>query len=322
MGRGKVFPGGSPNVVLAGPGEAAGLPQRAWHLSDWPSALANREGVALAAGWEDFQEPTVNHQWFAPAQGHGATWQGYNAGPRRFMLPVTMHATRDRAFEVVREQFFEDLGHETPARLYVNSPTGTVWLDIRMDDEPPVLGDTRHSEVLGQEQDYLIPVVSEQSHWQGLEVARTWVDGQGWDNAELWNFGDLPEWPVWTLRGPGVFTIPDIAPTHLEGLEGFVISLLPDWLVDLLRQGGLVRDGQTTIVLLPGETMVLTGNPNRRLAVSDKRPNAHRLFGGQRPLFQVLPHRRWNVDGLRVVGGEPGVTSAVVQIELRRRNPW
>lgn len=318
-----MFPDGSPNVTLAGPGEPAGLPTRAWNLSDWPSMIANDQGVALGAEWLDFEEPDVEHQWFIPAQGHGAKWMGFNAGPRRFSLPLTVHGTRTKAFEIVRDELFSDLQHEVPARLYAASPSGLTWLDIRMDDAQPIKSETRWSDAIGQEQDYLVPVVSEQAFWQALEVIRTWVDGQGWSpNPELWNWGDLPEWPVWTLRGPGVFTIPDIAPTGLDGLSGWVIGMLPTWVQDILRARGRIDDSQTTVVLQRGETMVLSGDPNRPLAVSDTRPNAHRLLGGQRPLFQVLPNRRWDVSGLRVIGGIPGETSAAVQIDPRRRRPW
>lgn len=322
MSRGEMFPSGSANVVLAGPGRVAHLPERAWHLSDWPTQASNQEGAVLAAGWADFQEPEVTHQFFNPAQYDGAVWLGAVADPRAFSLPVMLHRTATKSLERVRDDFFDDLGHHQPARLYVNSPSGTTWLDIRMNGRPEV-GETRWDEAIAQEQDYLIPVVSEQGHFQGTEVARTWVDEQGWQpGPELWNYGDLPEWPVWTLRGPGVFTIPDIAPRVFEGLEAFVMELIPDWIKDLLRQGGLLRDNQTTVVLLPGETMVITGDPNRKLAVSDKRDNAHRLLGGQRPLYQVMPHERWDCSGLRVVGGRPGVTSAVVRIDPRRRRPW
>ncbi|MEJ6019880.1 hypothetical protein [Corynebacterium sp. H113] len=317
-----MFPDGAANVVLAGPGAAANLPERAWHLSDWPTAQSNEQGVAVAEGWADFQEPTVSHQWFSPAQMHGAMWLGAVAEPRRFQLPVTMHATRTKSFEVVRDEFFSDIDFHTPSRLYINSPSGTVWLDVRMEDKP-VVADVRYDDAISQEQDYLIPLVSEQSHYAAPEVVRTWVEGRGWDpSPELWNFGDLPEWPVWTLRGPGVFTIPDIAPKDFKGLEGWVLDLLPEWLKDLLRMGQILVDGQTTVVLFPGETMVLTGDPMQRLAVSDMRENAHRWLGGQRPLYQVLPHQYWRVDKLRVEGGIPGVTSAVVQLQPRRRRPW
>lgn len=320
--RGRMFPDGAANVVLAGPGAAAGLLERAWHLSDWPSKMANEQGVAISEGWADFQEPTVTHQWFAPAQAHGAIWLGAVADPRRFQLPITMHATRQKAFEIVRDEFFTDLNFTTTSRLYVNSPSGTVWLDIRLDG-PPVVGDVRHDDAIVQEQDYLLPIVSEQAFYQAPEVARTWVLGKGWSpSPELWNFGDVPEWPVWTLRGPGVFTIPDIAPKDFGAVEGWLLDLVPSWMKDMLRMGQILVDKQTTVMLLPGETMVLTGDPARRLAVSDKRKDAHRWLGGQRPLYQVMPHTRWDVSGLRVVGGKPGVTSAVVQIEPRRRRPW
>lgn len=292
MTRGKLFPGGSANVTIAGPGPVAGMPQRAWHLSDWASSEANAEGVALAAGWTDFQEPTVQHQWFFPAQEHGAVWLGSIADPRRFQIPIIMHRTSEVGFERVRESFFADLTHETdPATLLISSPSGTVWLDIRMDGMP-VLAEERWSDSITQEQHYLLPVVSEQSHWQALEVARQWVHTRGWDpSSEIWNWGDLSEWPLWVLRGPGVFSLPDL-------------------------------DASVIVTVQEGETMTITGDPNLPLAVSDRREAAHRLLGGQRPRRRIAPHERWDLGDIRVVGGTPGVTSAVVRIDPRRRRPW
>ena len=285
----RFFPGGSANVTLGGPGEEAVLPTRVWHLSDFSSASANTEGAALAAGWSDFEEPEVAHRWFESAQVDGARWLGAIGQKTEFSLPILLNRTPTTSFERIRDRFFDDLTPWHTSRLTVHSPRGVRFKDVRMGGRPEV-GRTEHAAEIVQRQSYLIPVVSGQAFWQGLQIRRVWADGR-WDRtATLTNHGDTPAHVDWVLRGAGLFKIPD-------------------------------GDSLVVIQVEAGETVRLTTDRSARHVVSDKRPDIHRAMGGQRLRFPVPARESRSVSDIIVVNPGPD-TSAVVSIRPQFRRPF
>lgn len=283
------FPGGSANVTLAGPGKIAGLPERVWHLSEWSAATTNTEGAVLATGWADFEEPTIAHRWFEAAQVDGAHWLGAVGQKTEFPLPIHLSRTPTVSFERVRDRFFDDLSAWNLSRLTVNSPRGVRFKDIRLAAAPEV-GQTDYAAELIQRQSYLVPVVSGQAFWQGLQIRRVWADGR-WDrSATLVNHGDVPAHIDWVLRGPGLFKIPDA-----ESL--------------------LVIDVQA------GETVRLTTDRSARHVVSDTRETIHRILGGQRLRFPIPPREARSVEDIVVLNAGSD-TSAVVSIRPQFRRPF
>lgn len=283
------FPSGSANVTLAGPGEDAGLPTRVWHLSDFTAATTNTEGAALAAGWSDFEEPTVTHRWFESAQVDGARWLGAIGQKTEFSLPILLNRTPTTSFERIRDRFFDDLTHWYESRLTVNSPRGVRFKDIRLAARPEV-GQTNYAAEIVQRQSYLVPVVSGQAFWQGLQIRRVWADGR-WDRtATLTNHGDLPAQVDWVLRGPGLFKIPD-------------------------------GDSLVVINVEAGETVRLTTDRSARHVVSDTRADIHRVMGGQRLRFPIPARASRSVEDIVVVN--PGAAaSAVVSVRPQFRRPF
>jgi hypothetical protein len=283
------FPGGSANVTLTGPGMAAGLPTRVWHLSDWSAASANREGAVLASGWADFEEPDIVHRWFESAQVDGATWLGAVGQKTEFSLPVHLNRTPTTSFERIRDRFFDDLTPWHTSRLTVNSPRGVRFKDVRLGGKPEVQQTDIAAEVR-QRQSYLVPVVAGQAFWQGLQVRRVWADGR-WDRtAGIANHGDVPAHIDWVLRGPALFKVPD-------------------------------GDSLVVINVEDGETVRLTTDRSARHVVSDKRPDIHRVMGGQRLRFPLAPRESRSVQDIVVVNAGADA-SAVVSIRPQFRRPF
>lgn len=283
------FPDETANLVICGPGETEGRPERAWHISDM--RLRRSEGVAHAAGWGDMRESRATHQWFTTARGDGARWLGAVVDPHTFELPLAVHAG-DRPMAVVEDSFWSDVDYDFQSRLYVNTKfAGTRWVDFRQ-SEPAQPLDPDLFEFDRELEDhlaYLLPVVAENPYWQGFEVAVEWRPGQ--KPQDITNPGDRPAYIEWTLSGPGVFRLPD---------------------------GDRVV---TTPLIMPGEVARVLTSPSHRTAKSNRRPNLIRDFGGQRFRSAVPPRRSMSLAGLTAIGAASS-TSAVAMIRPKYRRPW
>lgn len=282
------FPGGTANVVLAGPGAEADLPERAWHLSehwraDWD------EGVTLAPGWSGFVEPKGTHQWFKTARGDGAIWLGAVIEPREFSIPMYVHKTQGKPFHYVDDSVWQDIDYEFQSRLYVNTPRGTRFVDLRLADEPNIVHEK--DPAFDGFMPYLAPVVVERPWWMGMIEEHSWVNGKR--PRKLLNTGDRKAWPVHLAKGPGVFQIPDG--------NGEVVVTTPN--------------------LAAGEIALFDSDPSKKTALSNKRSRLYRDMGAQAFRYPVPGRRGLDMKKLRVIGGNQ-YSSLVSTIEPKSRRPW
>lgn len=286
------FPDNTANVVIAGPGAKADLPERAWYLSEHHLVGRESGGVVLASGWADYTEPTAKHQWFETARGDGAIWLGSVIEPRRFKIPVYVHRVHGQPFHGVEDSFWSDIWYEFQSRLYVNTKRGVKYCDFRLDDAPTVTHD-EDPEFQGF-QPYLVPVVVEKSWWFGLTETFEWQNGQPVTGKYLYNSGDRKAMPIIMLKGPGVFQLPD-------GNSGKVV---------------------TTPNLLAGEVVVIHTDMSVT-PKSNKRSNFYGDLGGQRfhRDYAIPGRRRMDMSLLRCIGGN-AASSAVFQIEPKSRRPF
>lgn len=283
------FPANTANVVLAGPGRSQNLPDRAWHLSEHPLVNRTGEGVVLATGWADYQEPKGVHQWFKSARGDGATWLGAVIEPREFFLPVYVHRTHGRPFQSVNDGFWSDLDYHFESRLFVNTRGGTRYLDVRLADQPRI-SDTFDPEFDGFVP-YLVPVIAGRPWWMGLEEVCEWKIGDRTDKLKLKNTGDRKGYPVWTIQGPGVFQIPD----------GDTVVTTPNLMV-----GEVAR--------------IHTNRSTPRPMRSNKRPFLYRDFGGQQFRSFIPGRTERSLSKLAVIGGN-SQSSAVATLQPMSRRP-
>lgn len=283
------FPGNTANVVLAGPGRAENLPDRAWHLSEHHLVGRQGCGVVLATGWADYQEPKGIHQWFKSARGDGAVWLGSVIEPREFFLPVHVHKTIGRPFHSVNDGFWSDIDYHFESRLFVNTREGTRYLDVRLADQP------RITDVFDPEFDgflsYLVPVIAARPWWMGLEAVCEWRNGQSTERLKLKNNGDRKGYPIWTVQGPGVFQIPD----------GDKVVTTPD-----LEVGEVAR--------------IHTDRSTPRPMRSNKRPFLYRDFGGQQFRSFIPGRAEMSMKKLTVIGGN-AQSSAVATLTPMSRRP-
>ncbi|AJW38579.1 hypothetical protein NY08_547 [Rhodococcus sp. B7740] len=286
------FPEGTANVVIAGPGAAADLPERAWYLSEHHLVGRQSGGVVLAGGWADYVEPEAKHQWFETARGDGAIWLGAVIEPRRFKIPVYVHEIHGSPIHKVEDSFWSDIWYEFQSRLYVNSPRGVKYCDFRLDAPPSV--EHESDPVFEGFQPYLIPVVVENAWWFGLPEEFAWANGQPVTKKSLYNSGDRKAMPVITIKGPGVFQLPD-------GVSDKVV---------------------TTPNLKPGEVVVIHTDMSVR-PKSNMRNNFYGDMGGQRFLRDnAIPgRRRMDMSRLKCIGGN-AASSAVFTIEPKSRRPF
>ncbi len=283
------FPDGTANVVIAGPGEVADLPERAWHLSEHHLVGRKSDGVVLASGWADYTEPTAKHLWFETARGDGAIWLGSVIEPRRFKIPVFVHQAHGVPFQGVTDSFWSDIWYEHQSRLYVNTPRGVKYCDFRLDDAPTVEHD--EDPEFQKFQPYLVPVVVEKTWWMGLPEVFEWRNGEPVAKKSLYNPGDRKAMPVVMLKGPGVFQIPDGASTTVV----------------------------TTPNLKAGEVVLIHTDMSMK-PKSNMRANFYGDLGGQRFRNHVPGRRRMDMSLLKCIGGN-AASSAVFTIEPKFRSP-
>lgn len=283
------FPQGTANVVLAGPGRAENLPERAWHLSE--HHLVGREGcgAVLAPGWADYQEPKALHQWFKSARGDGAEWLGAVVEPREFFLPVYVHKLQGRPFQAVNDGFWSDIDYHFESRLFVNTKVGTRYLDVRLADQPRIT-DNFDPEFDGFTP-YLVPLIAGRPWWMGLEEVCEWKIGESTEKLALKNSGDRKGYPIWTIKGPGVFQIPD----------GDTVVTTPN-----LYVGEVAR--------------VHTNRSTPRPMRSNMRPFLYRDFGGQQFRHFIPGRTEMSLKKLAVIGGS-AQSSAVVTLQPMSRRP-
>ncbi|OZF47574.1 hypothetical protein [Rhodococcus sp. 14-2470-1a] len=287
------FPDNTANVVLAGPGEAADLPERAWYLSEHHLVGRESGGVVLASGWADYTEPKGKHLWFETARGDGAIWLGAVIEPRRFSIPVLVHRTHGqygKPFHQVEDSFWSDIWYEYQSRLYVNTKRGVKFVDFRLDDAPAVVHDI-DPEFEGF-QPYLIPVVVEKTWWFGTPEEFAWRNGEPVEKKTLFNSGDRKQMPLLTLKGPGVFQIPDGVSTNVV----------------------------TTPNLKAGEVVVMHTDMSVK-PKSNMRSNFYGDLGGQRFRSFVPGRRHMEMSRLKCIGGN-AASSAVFTIHPKSRRPF
>lgn len=282
------FPDDTACVTLAGPGAAQDLPERVWHMTehyrpDWD------EGVALATGWSDFVEPKANHLWFKSARGDGAIWLGSVVEPREFSLPVYVHRTHGRKFHYVNDSFWSDIDYDFQSRLFVNTPRGIKFTDVRLASQPNIVHE-QDPEFQGL-MPYLVPVVAERPWWFGMPEEVKWVNGQR--TRRIHNTGDRKAWPTWLCKGPGVFQIPDG--------NGEIVVTTPN--------------------LAAGEIALFESDPSKKIARSNKRTRLYRDMGSQQFRFPVPGRKSLDMKKLRVIGGNQ-YSSIVCTIEPKSRRPW
>ncbi|NHP18101.1 hypothetical protein G8767_31690 [Rhodococcus sp. IC4_135] len=283
------FPDNTANVVLAGPGRAENLPDRAWHLSEHHLVGRQGCGVVLATGWADYQEPKGIHQWFKSARGDGAVWLGSVIEPREFFLPVYVHKTQGRPFHSVNDGFWSDIDYHFESRLFVNTREGTRYLDVRLADQPRITDvfDPAFDEFVP----YLVPVIAGRPWWMGLEAVCEWKNGQSTERLKLKNNGDRKGHPIWTVQGPGVFQIPD----------GDKVVTTPN-----LEVGEVAR--------------IHTDRSTPRPMRSNKRPFLYRDFGGQKFRGFIPGRAEMSMKKLAVIGGN-AQSSAVATLTPMSRRP-
>ncbi|WP_009473878.1 hypothetical protein [Rhodococcus sp. JVH1] len=285
------FPDNTANVVLAGPGAAADLPERAWYLSEHHLVGRKSCGVVLASGWADYTEPKANHLWFKTARGDGAFWLGAVTEPREFYLPIYVHKTLGQPFHEINDGIWSDIDYHSEARLHVNSTRGTRFVDFRLADQPKV--SMEFDPAFDGFQPYLVPVICGRPWWYGPEDVFEWVNGQPVEGRKLRNSGDQKGEPAWTIQGPGAFQIPD-------------------------GQGDTVV---TTPNLYPGEIARIHTARSKYIAKSNMRPNLYRDMGAQRFRYPVPGRKSVDMSKLRVIGGNE-YSSAVCTIHPKSRRPW
>lgn len=283
------FPDNTANVVLAGPGKAENLPDRAWHLSEHHLVGRQGCGVVLATGWADYQEPKGIHQWFKSARGDGAVWLGSVIEPREFFLPVYVHKTQGRPFHSVNDGFWSDIDYHFESRLFVNTREGTRYLDVRLADQPRITD--VFDPAFDQFVPYLVPVIAGRPWWMGLEAVCEWRNGQSTERLTLKNNGDRKGYPIWTVQGPGVFQIPD----------GDKVVTTPN-----LEVGEVAR--------------IHTDRSTPRPMRSNKRPFLYRDFGGQKFRGFIPGRAEMSMKKLAVIGGN-AQSSAVATLTPMSRRP-
>ncbi|QCQ91723.1 hypothetical protein [Rhodococcus sp. SGAir0479] len=283
------FPDDTANVVLVGPGAAQGLPERAWYLSEHHLVGRRDCGAVLAPGWADYQEPKGIHQWFKSARGDGARWLGAVMDPREFFLPVYVHEAFGRPFQVVNDGFWSDIDYIFESQLQVYTKTfGLRYIDIRLADQPRIAD--KMDPAFDRFVPYLVPVISGNSYWSGIEETREWSNGQSTERLKIYNSGDRKAYPEWVVKGPGIFRIPD---------------------------GDTVV---TTPMLKAGEVALFHTDPSKRLAKSNMRPNLYGDMGAQR-FRNAVPGRTWfSLKKLTVIAGN-AASSAVCTIRPKSRRP-
>lgn len=280
------FPDRTAHVVLCGPGAAAGLPERVWHLS------TGQEGVALGEGWADFEEPDQTHRWYTGARQDGSTWLGSVLERREFDIPVLVHRTQKVDYHTVADAWRSDVDFDYQSRLYVvTGHRGYWWVDLRQADKPQIVHqlDPALSEFVG----YLLPVTVEDPHWYGIESTYGWVNGANLAGARLRNEGDRPAWYSAVVKGPGVLQLPD-------------------------------GDGVNTVtlpMLLAGEYALIDTHPDRRTIRSSYGRNLFKELGMQRFRCPIPPRSSLDLSRLRFLGGSAD-SSVVLRVDPRSKRPW
>lgn len=283
---GTFFPDRTANVVLCGPGAAAGLPERPWHLS------SGDEGVALAEGWADFEEPEQTHRWYTGARQDGSTWLGSVLERREFDIPVLVHKTEKIGYARVQDAWRSDIDFDHQSRLYVISPhRGYWWVDLRQAEAPQIVHN--HDPMLEQFKAYLMPAVVEDPHWYGIEQVFEYVNGQYVDDKVLHNEGDRPGYYTAVVKGPGMLQLPD-------------------------------GDGQNVVtlpLLYPGEIAYVNTHPDYRTIRAANGRNLFKELGMQRFRQPIPPRGSLDLSKLRFIDGN-AESSAVLRIDPKSKRPW
>lgn len=278
------FPEGRAQVVITGPGAAAGLPERAWHLS------TGDEGVIHAEGWADIDTPPTKNIWWTSPNRPGARWLGAATEPREFDIPIHIIGSYRADWKTVYARLMADLTSKHPARLHIVDRAGYTMLDFRLGD-----GGITHEYVndpaLDEAETFTIPAVAEQPYYHGIEETWTWRPGRA--PRRVVNRGDQPAWPVWIVKGPGIARLPD----------------------------GNGTDTVTLHELDEGQVARINTHPDDRRMVVNDGEKMWPLLGPQRFRHPVPGGKTLDTGKLRIHNSDDP-TSATVIITPKWTTPW
>jgi hypothetical protein len=178
-----------------------------------------REGLCMLPGVRGLAMPEIVHHKSRTASVPGARWRGSSTSEREVFWPIQVYHDVSSELWVARDRaFWATLQPHRTGEWAVIQPTGerrTLTLRFRDDGSAAFNVDP----VMTGWMNYGITLDAEQPYWAGRQVTKTWKAGSptqfyggtkivtiasGMDatSAKITNPGDVPSYPVWTLRGP------------------------------------------------------------------------------------------------------------------------
>lgn len=247
-----------------------------------------REGVELAKNPQGLHDEAPFKQiWQQGASQDGATLLSYNIEPLDLVLAFDIVGD-ERAWSEIEAEFYASFDYIRPAQIRVTTDISTRTLDVVKLEKTQTKSE-RDPRIWGWSQ-MTITLRAPMPFWIGeTYVSEIALSGTSQGTLYVQNPADCELWPMWTLTGPGKWTIPDMnlsaGPRRIE-----------------------------CPALTRIQSLTINTHPREESYVASDGSNFAGRFGGVEFLYPIPPRTTQKAIAVKVEGGEANLSSCQIRM--------